>query len=74
MNIPAEHGQSPKQRLVHVEKLSRPFQRTVFGPDYLIAVGLAVMLLALVVIGLIGGTLASDIVGGYARQVLQWVR
>ena len=72
MNIPAEHGQTPRERLQHVARSSRPFHHEMFGPNYLIAVALLFLLLALVGVAIVGGIAGSDLIGGYARRILEW--
>ena len=72
MNIPAQHGQTPKQRLEHVARVSRPFHHEVATPNYLIALGLLCMLLALIGLAVVVSRLGSDLIGGYARQVIEW--
>lgn len=72
MNTPADHGQTPKERLEHVARAARPFHHQVFGPNYLVALALLGLLLALVAVAAVGGSLGSDLVGGYARRILEW--
>ena len=74
MNIPAEHGQTPKERLQHVAKVSRPFHHELFGPNYLIGIALLMLLLTLVGVGIAAGVLGSDVLGSYARAILELTR
>lgn len=64
--------ETPKQRLEHVAKISRPFRWEVRAPNYLIAVSLLILLAILIAIAVVGGILGSEIVGGYARSVFEW--
>jgi len=71
MNIPQEHSQTPKERLQHVARASRPFHHELWGPNYLIAVGLLLLILALVGVGIVGGILGSDVVREHAQQIFR---
>jgi hypothetical protein len=74
---PAMHAhlpvrETPKQRLEHIAAVSRPFRWDVRAPNYLIAVSLLFLLAILVAIAVVGGTLGSEIVGEYARTIVEW--
>lgn len=65
-------NETPKERLLRVERSSRPFHRELGGPTYLIAVALLLLAILMVVIGIIGGMFGSEILGDYARHIIEW--
>ncbi len=72
MNAQLPVRKTPKQRLEHIAIISRPFRWEVRTPNYLIAVSLLILLAILIVIAVVGGVLGSEIVGEYARSVVEW--
>jgi hypothetical protein len=44
----------------------------VFGPNYLIGLTLLGLLVLLVAVGIVGGTLGSDLVQRYASWIVDW--
>lgn len=71
MNALQQQSETPKQRLEHIARSNKPFRRELWGPKYLIAVGLLLLLLVLVVVGSLGGMLGSDVIRGYARRIFE---
>ena len=73
MNTTHQLNESPKERLKRLAGLSRPFRREVGGPSHLIVIALLVLILSMVAVGVIGGTLGSQIAGEYVRRIMEWV-
>lgn len=65
-------NETPRERLLRMEKTSWPFRRELSGPTYLIAATLLLLLVLLVVIGVAGGTLGWESLQGYARKIVEW--
>jgi hypothetical protein len=65
-------NETPKERLLRVERSSRPFRRELGGPTYLIAVTLLLLAILIVAIGIIGGMIGSEILNEYARRIIEW--
>jgi ABC-type Na+ efflux pump permease subunit len=73
MNTARKLNETPKERLERVARSSRPFRRELRGPNYLIAAALLLLFLSMVVVGIVGGTLGSNVVAEYARRIMEWV-
>jgi hypothetical protein len=74
MNPAHKLNETPKERLVRVAESSQPLRRELRGRNCLIAAGLLLLLFTLVVVGIVGGMLGSDVVAGYARRISEWAR
>jgi hypothetical protein len=72
MNTPHQVKETPKQRLEHIARVSRPFRWELQGPNYLIAIALVLLLGIMIVVGTIGGSAAYDLFAEYARRISEW--
>jgi ABC-type Na+ efflux pump permease subunit len=72
MNTVPKLDESPKERLERVARSGRPFHRELRGPNYLFGAALLLLFLSMVVVAIVGGTLASDVVAEYARRIMEW--
>lgn len=65
-------NETPRERLLRMERTSRPFRRELSGPTYLIAVTLLLLAILLIVIGILGGTLGLEVLRDYTQQIFEW--
>jgi hypothetical protein len=69
MQTSHDHRPTPQERLEHVAKASKPFHHELWGPNYLIAVGLLLLILILVGLGIVSGILSSELMREHAQQI-----
>jgi hypothetical protein len=72
MNVVHKLNETPKERLLRVERSSRPFHRELGGPTYLIGVALLFLAILVVVVGIVGGMTSSELMQDYARRIFEW--
>jgi hypothetical protein len=71
MNTIRRTAQSPALRLKWLASLSPPFRRELPSRNYLIGVGLGLMLMALLAIGIAAGILGTDVFARYVQQIIE---
>ena len=65
-------NETPKERLQRVAALARPFRREMRPLTYLIAAGLLLLIVVMVIVGIVGGWLGSNVFTEHARRILEW--
>ena len=73
MNAIRPVHQTPKERLQYIASQSKPCPHEVAPRNYLTAIGLLLFMLSMIVVGIMGGMLGSEIFGQYIRRVMESV-
>lgn len=73
MNALHQLHQTPKERLEYVASQSKPCPHEVAPRNYLTVIGLLIFMLSMIAVGIVGGMVGSEIMGQYARRVMDFV-
>lgn len=68
------HKLNVKERLTRLALLSVPFRRETHSPTYLAVAGLMLLIFTLVIVGIVGGWLGSNVFADHARRIFEWTR
>ena len=73
MNAISKMHQTPKERLEYIASQSKPCPHEVAPRNYLTVIGLLVMVLSMIAVGIVGGAVGSEVLGQYARRIMEFI-